>query len=169
MSAEAAWGDFLWRLAMNSSGTVESDLCDSLPHVDESGLGDKTRALIRLAVLIAVGSAPTSYQWAVNDARAAGALDNEIVGVLLTVAHILDSAWVRSAAAALARPSDSSSVANLGEPLEHASRLDGGSQDGPGPRLACRASLDGPCPVSQRLRLAAFGTVGRHDGSAGHG
>ena len=70
--------------------------------VADEGLSDKTRALVRLAVLIAVDSAPSSYQWAVATARSAGAVDDEIVGVLLAVGDILDTAWVRSAAAALA-------------------------------------------------------------------
>ena len=73
-----------------------------LLEVAEEGLSDKTRALVRLAVLIAVDSAPASYQWAVATARSAGAVDCEIVGVLLTVGDILDASWVMSAAAALA-------------------------------------------------------------------
>ena len=70
--------------------------------VADEGLSDKTRALVRLAVLIAVDSAPASYQWAVATARSAGAVDDEIIGVLLAVGDILDAAWVMSAAAALA-------------------------------------------------------------------
>jgi hypothetical protein len=53
-------------------------------------------------VLIALDSAPASYQWAVAAARSAGAVDHEVVGVLLAVGDILDAEWVMSAAAALA-------------------------------------------------------------------
>jgi alkylhydroperoxidase/carboxymuconolactone decarboxylase family protein YurZ len=102
VSVEARWADLLWRLSTDETATAGSSSGDGLLDVTDEGLSDKTRALVRLAVLIAVDSAPASCQWAVATARSAGAVDDEIVGVLLTVGDILDAAWVMSAAAALA-------------------------------------------------------------------
>ena len=102
VSVEERWADLLWRLSTDEKATIGSNSGDGLLDVTDEGLSNKTRALVRLAVLIAVDSAPASYQWAVARARSAGAADDEIVGVLLTVGDILDAAWVMSAAAALA-------------------------------------------------------------------
>jgi alkylhydroperoxidase/carboxymuconolactone decarboxylase family protein YurZ len=102
VSVEARWADLLWRLSTDERATAGSSSGGGLLEVADEGLRDKTRALVRLAVLIAVDSAPASYQWAVATARSAGAVDDEILGVLLTVGDILDAAWVMSAAAALA-------------------------------------------------------------------
>ena len=98
-SVEARWADLLWRLSTDEKATMDSGDV-ALDRADEA-LSDKTRALVRLAVLITVDSAPASCQWAVASARSAGAVDHEIIGVLLTVGDILDAAWVMSAAAAL--------------------------------------------------------------------
>ena len=67
-----------------------------------STLGEKTQALLRIAALIAAESSPPSYQWAVSVALANGAGDDEIVGVLLSVAAVVGEARVTSAAPALA-------------------------------------------------------------------
>ena len=56
--------------------------------IENSELGDKPHALIRLAALIASQSAAPSYQWAVRF-RAAGVSDDEVAGVLMTVAPIV--------------------------------------------------------------------------------
>jgi alkylhydroperoxidase/carboxymuconolactone decarboxylase family protein YurZ len=101
VSVEARWGDLLWRLSTGEKATIGSSSGDVSLDLADEGLSNKTRALVRLAVLIAVDSAPASYQWAVATARSAGAVDREIVGVLLAVGDILDAAWVMSAAAAL--------------------------------------------------------------------
>ena len=101
VNVKARWAELLWRLSTGEKAHVGSSADEGLFDVGDAGLTDKTRALVRLAVLIAVDSAPASYQWAAAAARAAGAVDDEIVGVLLTVGHILDPAWVMSAAAAL--------------------------------------------------------------------
>jgi len=102
VTVEAPWAELMWRLSIDEKASNGSRSGDALLDVADEGLNDKTRALVRLAVLIAVDSAPASYQWAVAIARSAGALDEEIVGVLLAVGDILDAEWVMSAAAALA-------------------------------------------------------------------
>jgi alkylhydroperoxidase/carboxymuconolactone decarboxylase family protein YurZ len=99
VSVEARWTELLWRLSTDEKASSSGDV---FREASDEGLTDKTRALVRLAVLIAVDSAPASYHWAVARARSAGAVDEEIVGVLLTVGDVLDVTWVMSAAAALA-------------------------------------------------------------------
>ena len=74
----------------------------SLTAPDTPALDDKTRALVRLAGLIALEAAPASYQWGVASAVAAGATDEEIVGVLVAVAPVVGMARAGSAAPELA-------------------------------------------------------------------
>jgi alkylhydroperoxidase/carboxymuconolactone decarboxylase family protein YurZ len=91
----------LRRLALNDERAVGAAL-SATTDFDLSILGDKTRALLRIAALIAAESPAASYQWAVSVAMAAGAGDDEIVGVLLSVAAVVGEARVISAAPALA-------------------------------------------------------------------
>jgi alkylhydroperoxidase/carboxymuconolactone decarboxylase family protein YurZ len=57
-----------------------------------------TSALIFLAALLAAGGSTTSLHWAVERAKHAGALDDEIIDVLATVAAVVGSAKVVAAA-----------------------------------------------------------------------
>lgn len=61
-----------------------------------------TSALVHIAAILAVGGSTTSLRWAVELALDAGAGDEEIVGVLATVAAIVGSARVVAAAPRLA-------------------------------------------------------------------
>jgi 4-carboxymuconolactone decarboxylase len=65
-------------------------------------LSPATRALVHLAGMLAAGGSTTSLRWAVEFALRAGARDEEIVEVLSTVAAIVGSARVVSAAPRLA-------------------------------------------------------------------
>lgn len=94
--------DLLRRLALNDEGAVESVLGTTIGHTECSALDAKTQALVRLAGLIALESAPASYQWSVATALAAGATDDEIVGVLVALAPIVGVARMNSAAPELA-------------------------------------------------------------------
>jgi 4-carboxymuconolactone decarboxylase len=92
--------EFLRRLALNDEGAVESVL--KKPIDDEvSRLDPKTEALIRLAGLISLASSPASYQWGVARALAAGASEDEIVGVLTTLGPVVGVVGVNRAAAEL--------------------------------------------------------------------
>ena len=66
------------------------------------GLPADTSALVHLAALLACGGSTTSLRWAVELASQAGAEDDEIVEVLVTVASIVGSARVVAAAPRLA-------------------------------------------------------------------
>ncbi len=91
--------DFLRRLALSDEAATSAALA---PGAAAEGLDPKTRALVRLAGLIAMSSPPASYQWCVAAALAAGADDDEVVAVLANVAPVVGTARVVAAAADLA-------------------------------------------------------------------
>jgi len=62
----------------------------------------RTRALVRLAALLAVDAPAASLQWAVERASATAVSDEEIVGVLLAVGEAIGFARVVSVAPRLA-------------------------------------------------------------------
>ena len=90
--------DLLRRLALNNEGAVASALADR----GECGLDPKTHSLVRLGALVALGAAPTSYRLIVERAHAAGATDEEIIGVLAAVGPAVGFARVVAAAPDLA-------------------------------------------------------------------
>jgi 4-carboxymuconolactone decarboxylase len=68
----------------------------------EPALAPRVTTLVRLASLVAVDAPATSLRWAVELAACAGASDDEIVAVLVTVAADIGVARVVSAAPRLA-------------------------------------------------------------------
>ena len=102
MEEEPRCAGLLRRLAMSDEGTFESVFVAGSTYNDTPALGDKARALVRLAALIATEAAAPSYQWAVTTARAAGVSEDELTGVLVNVGPIVGTARVASAALALA-------------------------------------------------------------------
>jgi 4-carboxymuconolactone decarboxylase len=102
MTDEPGCAELLRRLAVSDDGTIGSIFAGEITDLENSELGDKTHALVRLAALIATESGAPSYQWAVSVARAAGVRDDEVTGVLMSVAPIVGIARVASAAPALA-------------------------------------------------------------------
>ena len=65
-------------------------------------LDDKTRALVRLAALLATSTCRSSYLDQVGRARAAGATDEQIVDVLVAVAPTIGMAHLVAATPSLA-------------------------------------------------------------------
>ena len=103
MSNEPRCAGLLRRLALSDEGTIGSIFGADITDLDNnSELGEKTRASIRLAALIATESAAPSYQWAVNVALAAGLSEDEVAAVLMSVAPIVGVARVASAAPVIA-------------------------------------------------------------------
>ena len=98
MSDEPECAGLLRRLAVSDDGTIGSIFAGEITDLENSELGDKAHALVRLAALIATDSGAPSYQWAVSVARAAGVTDDEVAGVLMSVAPIVGMARVASAA-----------------------------------------------------------------------
>ncbi len=83
----------LRRVALGDDGRGLEDL----PALDP-----RTRALVRLGSLISLGAATTSYRCAIDLAYAAGATDEDVLGVLSAVAPEAGTARAVAAAPALA-------------------------------------------------------------------
>ena len=90
--------ELLRRLALNDEATVGSALRMDVSDVGDSGLDAKTYALVRLAGIVALQSSLTSYEWSVAAALAAGATDEEVVGVLIALAAVVGVARMNKAA-----------------------------------------------------------------------
>jgi 4-carboxymuconolactone decarboxylase len=88
----------LRKLAIRDDAYIDRIVGDDRRNLDESGLDEKTRALVRIAGLIALDAAPPSYMWTVESALAHGATNEEIVGVLVAVLPAVGSGRVVSAA-----------------------------------------------------------------------
>jgi alkylhydroperoxidase/carboxymuconolactone decarboxylase family protein YurZ len=89
----------LRRLALSEERYLRAALAD--PGVS-SDLDPKTQALIRLGALLSLGAATVSLRCTVELAAAAGASDEEIVGVLLAIAPAVGHARVVGVAPHLA-------------------------------------------------------------------
>jgi 4-carboxymuconolactone decarboxylase len=85
-------------LALNDDRFVGSVLGMGQDTVEISRLDPKTHALVRLAALLAVDAAQTSYNASVELALASGASLDEIVGILIAVAPAIGLGRVVSAA-----------------------------------------------------------------------
>jgi alkylhydroperoxidase/carboxymuconolactone decarboxylase family protein YurZ len=95
--------ELLRRLALNDENVVRSAVgAESLSLSGGPDLDAKTNALVRLAALLSIGAATSSCRAAVEFARAGGATDAEIVGVLVAVAPAVGGARVVGAAPRLA-------------------------------------------------------------------
>jgi alkylhydroperoxidase/carboxymuconolactone decarboxylase family protein YurZ len=91
--------ELLRRLALNDENVVRSAVGGDSPSLSGgSDLDAKTHALVRLAALLSIGAATSSCRVAVELARAGGATDAELVGVLVAVAPAVGGARVVSAA-----------------------------------------------------------------------
>jgi alkylhydroperoxidase/carboxymuconolactone decarboxylase family protein YurZ len=88
--------DVLRCLTINDSSPVKSWLRDAEAAAD--GLDPKTRALARLAALVAVGGAVPSYGAHADAAVSAGATPGEIVEVLVDLVPIVGLPCVVAAA-----------------------------------------------------------------------
>ena len=96
-------GELLRRLALNDENVVRSAVgAGSLSLSGGPDLDAKTNALVALAALLSIGGATSSCRAADERARAAGATDAEIVGVLVAVAPAVGGARVVGAAPRLA-------------------------------------------------------------------
>ena len=95
--------ELLRRLALSDENVVRAAVggdSRSLNHA--AHLDAKTSALVRLAALLSIGAATSSCRAAVECARAGGADEDEIVGVLVAVAPVVGGARVVGAAPRLA-------------------------------------------------------------------
>lgn len=98
--------ELLRGLSLNDERAIGRAMGVSAPHLESSTLDAKACALARLAALFGLAPAAVSYRWAVTEAIAAGASDDEVVGVLVAVARIVGSGRTNSAALELAAALD---------------------------------------------------------------
>src|SRR5436309_11131375 len=89
-------------LALSDDRFVAAVLGMGQDTVDASGLDPKTHAMVRLAALLAVDAAQSSYNASAELALASGATLDEIVGILIAVAPTIGLGRVVSAAPELA-------------------------------------------------------------------
>ena len=95
--------ELLRRLALNDESVVRAAVgADTRSLSGSLDLDAKTTALVRLAALLSIGAATCSCSAAVEFARAVGATDAEIVGVLVAVAPAVGGARVVGSAPRLA-------------------------------------------------------------------
>jgi 4-carboxymuconolactone decarboxylase len=95
------------RLALHDEAFIESIFAMRLRGTvpgEARELSPKTRALVRLAALLALGAAPISYQSTVGAALDADATTEEILGTMIAVAPISGIARVVQAAPDIALP-----------------------------------------------------------------
>ena len=92
----------LRRLALNDEESVTSVLTAGPATLPGFGLDPKTEALVRLGAMHSAGAATTSLRWTVELACAAGATDEEMLGVLVAVAPAVGLVRVVAAAPGLA-------------------------------------------------------------------
>jgi alkylhydroperoxidase/carboxymuconolactone decarboxylase family protein YurZ len=95
---KAAHKEVLRSLAVNDEAFIAGALGIHPEYVTASGLDPKTHALVRLGASLALGAACPAYQGYVGAAIAAGATEEEIIGVLLAVAPTVGIARVVTAA-----------------------------------------------------------------------
>ena len=88
----------LRRMALSDERFVRSVLGMGQDTIETSHLDAKTHALVRLAALLAVGAAQSSYNDAAEHALASGASLDEIVGLLIAIAPSVGLGRVVSAA-----------------------------------------------------------------------
>jgi len=94
--------ELLRRLALNDERAIASVLGSDPSAARVPPLDRKTRALVRLGALLAVGAGTTSLRWMTEVAYDAGATEEEIVGVLVAVAPEVGCAGVVRQAPGLA-------------------------------------------------------------------
>jgi alkylhydroperoxidase/carboxymuconolactone decarboxylase family protein YurZ len=92
----------LRRLALNDEKLVASVLAAGPAASPEPLLDRKTEALVRVGALLAVGASTASLRWTVEVAQAAGATDEEVLGVLIAIGPAVGLARVVAQAPRLA-------------------------------------------------------------------
>jgi alkylhydroperoxidase/carboxymuconolactone decarboxylase family protein YurZ len=88
----------LRRLTVRDDEFVDAVLVSEAANRAASLLDQKTHALVRMGALIAIDAPPQSYAACVDTARDAGALDEEIAGVLVATLAVVGAPRVASAA-----------------------------------------------------------------------
>jgi 4-carboxymuconolactone decarboxylase len=94
--------DLLRRLALNDERVLTMVLTRRVGRDQRTDLGPRVELLVGLAALLAVGAATPSVREAVEQATAAGATNDEIVGVLVCLGPTIGLAGLVASARKLA-------------------------------------------------------------------
>ena len=117
MSQTARFQETLRRLAIFDEGFVDAGF--GLDRADMSALDAKTRALLQVAVSVAIGSSAVCLQWSAARALAAGATKDEITDVLVAIIPVAGLGRIVSAAPAVATALEYDVEAALEDPADH--------------------------------------------------
>jgi 4-carboxymuconolactone decarboxylase len=101
---------------MIEDGFVEDEARLGLGLVSASALDPKTAALLQVGACVAIGSSAVCLEWSTGRALAAGANEDEIVGVLLAIAPVTGLGRVVTAAPGVATALEYDIEAALEEP-----------------------------------------------------
>src|SRR5262245_25986118 len=96
------WPETLRRLAIHEDAYLEWVLARGLADSSASGLDAKSQALARLGALVATGASTPEYMSVAEAGLAAGATEDELVGVLVAVLPSIGADRVVAAAPRLA-------------------------------------------------------------------
>jgi 4-carboxymuconolactone decarboxylase len=116
MGQTAKFQETLRRLAMIDEAFVEDQARLALDPPSTSALDPKTAALLRVGAAVAAGSSAVCLEWSTGRALAAGASEDEIADVLLSIAPVAGLGRVVCAAPAVAIALGYDIEAALGEP-----------------------------------------------------
>jgi len=89
MGHTARFDEILRRLAIVDEGFVDDQAGLGLTRPGSRVLDPKTAALVRVGALAAIGSPEVCLEWSASRALAEGATNEEITGVLLTIAPVV--------------------------------------------------------------------------------
>ncbi len=88
----------LRKLALRDDRYIEALLAREGMSAEESGLDSRARALVQIGALVAVDAAPPSYMSVADEALAAGATREELVGSLIVLIPVVGVPRVVAAA-----------------------------------------------------------------------
>ncbi len=88
----------LRKLALRDDRYIEALLAREGLSAEESGLDSRARALVQIGALVAVDAAPPSYMSVADEALAAGATREELVGSLIVLIPVVGVPRVVAAA-----------------------------------------------------------------------
>jgi 4-carboxymuconolactone decarboxylase len=90
------------RLAIRDGTLIDSVLVDGERNLSVSTLDPRAHALVQLGALIAVGAGVSSFAVTVDEALAAGATPDEVVGTVVAVMPLVGTARAVKAAPRIA-------------------------------------------------------------------
>jgi alkylhydroperoxidase/carboxymuconolactone decarboxylase family protein YurZ len=119
MSPATRYQETLRRLAMIDEAFVEDQAQVGLEPAGTAALDAKTAALLQLGASVATGSSEVCLEWGTTRALAAGATEDEIADMLLTIAPVTGLGRVVCAAGYVAIALGYDIAAALEEPGPH--------------------------------------------------